>query len=112
MLLAAKVPLVELNAGQKAEYWAKFPVPAEVANVTLFFPDAPPMEKLTISAAESAQPAASKSGESGGGALASEPNNRGARVEVTQVRRSGDGFVEIRWRFVNPGGDEKLRVLS
>jgi len=44
-------------------------------------------------------------------AIAMAPNNSGARVEVTHVRRTGDGFVEVRWRYVNPG-KENVRLMT
>jgi hypothetical protein len=124
-LLASRVPQVELQAGQSQDYWAKFSAPAELSKVTLYFPDAPPIENLTISAAPAAassaggadaKQASASAGETNGAVgagavIASAPHNSGARVEVNQVRRTGDGFVEIRWRYVNPG-KEKVRVMG
>jgi len=57
-LLASRVPMVDLEPGQSQSYWAKFAGPAELSKVTLYFPDAPPIENLAISAAPTSAPAA------------------------------------------------------
>lgn len=99
---------VDIEPNGMAIMWAKFLAPAEsTKQVSLYLPNAPPIEDLPIQTHANAQPAAA----SEGAPLAKEPHESGAQIEVTRVHRSSDGTVEIRWRYANPGSD-KLEVMD
>jgi hypothetical protein len=99
---------VDIEPNGMAIMWAKFLAPAEsTKQVSLYLPNAPPIEDLPIQTHETAQAAAA----SEGAPLAKAPHESGAQIEVTRVHRSSDGTVEIRWRYVNTGND-KLEVMD
>jgi hypothetical protein len=106
--LASQTEEIDLPPGQSAILWAKFPrIDEKTSEISVYLPNSPPLEDLPIQKHEQAQPAAATEG----GALAKQPHQSGATIEVTRVRRSSDGTVDVRWRYVNQG-KEPIELLS
>jgi len=101
-LLASQGVGSDLEPGASEILWAKFLAPAEnTKEISLYLPNSPPLEDLPIQKHESAQPAAASAGADA--TLAKTAHGSGAQIEVTRVRRSSDGTVDVRWRYTNPG---------
>jgi hypothetical protein len=95
---------IEIEPHGSCPAWAKFAVPAGVGRVNFVHPGSlPPMEDLDVAAAAATERPQQVPGEQNE-ALVSQPHlyPPGPVVEVTRVRRTSDGFLEVRWRYVNP----------
>jgi uncharacterized cupredoxin-like copper-binding protein len=106
--LAAQISETDLEPGASMILWAKFLAPAEgTKEISLYLPNSPPLEDLAIQKRERAQVAAASEGVP----LAKEAHQSGAEIQVTRVRRSSDGTVEVRWRYANTGKSQ-ISVLK
>ncbi len=95
--LASEIRWTNVPPGKSVLFWAKFDIPAENPHVAFFVPGLMlPMEDLAVS-----QDAIPSARQTSAEVLAAEPHIRGLIVEVLRVRRTPEGFVEVRWRYRN-----------
>jgi hypothetical protein len=99
-LQSSEAVYTTLQPGESVLYWAKFsPPPAGTKEISLYLPNAPPLEDLPI-----AQPAAQAPPDPAAKdqPLATQQATSGLRIEISRVRRTSDGFIEVRWEYSNP----------
>ena len=108
--LASRIESVYLEPGESVMLWAKFPaLPDSAKEVTFYLPNAAPQEDLPIAAAGEAVLAADTS--SPNQLPTAVGRQGGLAVEITRVRRTSDGLIEVRWQYVNRG-QQQIQVFS
>jgi len=112
--IAAHVPgTLSLAAGDKAEYWAKFPQPGKgIKHITLYFRQAEPIEDIPVpppakAAGDDAKPEAKAEKTVGTGKF-----QKGLVIDVTDVARTSDNFLKVSFQVRNPTREQVTHTIS
>jgi len=106
-LMASYMHNRSLEPGESIVYWAKFPsLPEGTKEVSLYLPNAPPQEDLAVGTAPEM-----KNSSGGDAPLTVIKGPAGLDVEITRVRRTSDGLLDIRWQYVNHS-DQRVHLFS
>jgi len=101
-LMVSDTKSTTLEPGVVIAYWAKFPsLPEATKEVTLYLPNAAPLEDLEIGARPERKAPEGESASAGDQPLAVERGPNGLAVEVTRLRRTSEGLLDVRWQYVN-----------